>query len=208
MAVKFILGVSGGSGSGKTTFINRIKEQFDEHDLCVISQDDYYRPREEQEEDAKGVKNFDLPQSIDHVALLEDLRRLKNGYAVTRQEYTFNNDQKQPEEKHFYPAKILVVEGLFIYYFEEIKALLDLQILIDAKLSSKIIRRIKRDRVERNYPLDDVLYRYENHVMPAYEKYIHPFKDDVDVVINNNDSFEKGLKVVEGYIKYLISTYE
>jgi uridine kinase len=204
MAVKFILGVSGGSGSGKTTFINRIREQFDDHELCVISQDDYYRPREEQETDDKGVQNFDLPQSIDHEALLNDLRQLKNGFAVTRKEYTFNNDLKDAEDKHFYPAKILVVEGLFIYYFEEIKALLDLQILIDAKLSSKIIRRIKRDRLERNYPLDDVLYRYENHVMPAYEKFIHPYKDDVDVVINNNDSFEKGLNVIEGYIKYLL----
>ncbi len=207
MAVKYIIGVSGGSGSGKTTFINELKKLFNKEDLCVISQDDYYKPREEQLTDSSGVKNFDLPESIDANAFYEDLVKLKNGYAVTRKEYTFNNSLKEAGEKHFFPSKVLIVEGLFIYHLKRIRALLDLKILIDAKLSSKIIRRIKRDRVERNYPLEDVMYRYENHVMPSYEKYIQPYKDKVDIVVNNNKSFDKGLEVLKGYINYLLSKY-
>jgi len=205
MAVKFIIGISGGSGSGKTSFINELRRDFDEMDVCVVSQDDYYKERNLQKKDENGIINFDLPGSIEDGELIRDLHQLKSGNAVERTEYTFNNSLKEADTKLFYPAKILIIEGLFIYHFAEIRELIDLKILIDAKTSSKIIRRIKRDQNERNYPIDDVLYRYEKHVMPAYEQYIEPFKDQVDIIVNNNQSFDKGLDVVKGYINFLLN---
>ncbi|MCB0690747.1 MAG: uridine kinase [Saprospiraceae bacterium] len=205
MAVKFIIGISGGSGSGKTSFINELRRDFDELDVCVVSQDDYYKERNLQKKDENGIINFDLPGSIEDGELIRDLHQLKSGNAVERTEYTFNNSLKEADTKLFYPAKILIIEGLFIYHFAEIRELIDLKILIDAKTSSKIIRRIKRDQNERNYPIDDVLYRYEKHVMPAYEQFIEPFKDQVDIIVNNNQSFDKGLDVVKGYINFLLN---
>ncbi|HRX29346.1 MAG TPA: uridine kinase [Saprospiraceae bacterium] len=205
MAVKFIIGISGGSGSGKTSFINELRRDFDEMDVCVVSQDDYYKERNLQKKDENGIINFDLPGSIEDGELIRDLHQLKSGNAVERTEYTFNNSLKEADTKLFYPAKILIIEGLFIYHFAEIRELIDLKILIDAKTSSKIIRRIKRDQNERNYPIDDVLYRYEKHVMPAYEQFIEPFKDQVDIIVNNNQSFDKGLDVVKGYINFLLN---
>ncbi|MEZ5048899.1 MAG: uridine kinase [Saprospiraceae bacterium] len=205
MAVKFIIGISGGSGSGKTSFINELRRDFNEMDVCVVSQDDYYKERNLQKKDENGIINFDLPGSIEDGELIRDLHQLKSGNAVERTEYTFNNSLKEADTKLFYPAKILIIEGLFIYHFAEIRELIDLKILIDAKTSSKIIRRIKRDQNERNYPIDDVLYRYEKHVMPAYEQFIEPFKDQVDIIVNNNQSFDKGLDVVKGYINFLLN---
>ena len=96
---------------------------------------------------------------------------------------------------------IILVEGLFIFHTKKIRTLLDLKVLIQAKVSHKIIRRILRDKDERTYPLDDVLYRYQNHVMPAFEKYIYPYQDKVDVIINNNKSYTNGLDVMKLFIK-------
>lgn len=198
----YIIGVSGGSGSGKTSFVKALADCFNEDELTVLSQDDYYKPLEAQKADKNGVINFDLPKSIHLKQFASDIKQLTNGQVVTRQEYTFNNEAVKPKQLKFKPAKVILVEGLFLFQHKKIKGLLDLSILIQAKLSDKIIRRIKRDRVERNYPLEDVLYRYKNHVMPAYDKYIAPYEHEVDIIINNDKSFEKGLQVVKTFVAH------
>lgn len=198
------IGVTGGSGSGKTSFINELKSKFDKSQVCVVSQDDYYRPIDQQIQDEQGIENFDIPISIDNDAFYNDLIKLSNGETIERDEYTFNNPYAIPKKIYFYPAPIIIVEGIFIFHFEEIKNILDVKIFLHAKENLKVIRRIKRDRVERNYPLEDVLYRYEHHVMPTYEKYILPYMDDCDIVINNNLHFNNSLSIISAWIqKYL-----
>ena len=199
----YIIGISGGSGSGKTTFINKLKTSLIGKKVSFIHQDDYYLPRDEQLTDSQGVKNFDLPSSIKIKALNEDLEKLIAGETVTKMEYTFNNDTKEAKSFDIVPANILVIEGLFIYHYEELRKYFDLKIFVEANDELKLLRRIKRDRVERNYPLEDVTYRYEHHVMPAYRAYIEPHKGSADIVINNNDNFEEGLKVVNAFINSL-----
>ena len=201
----YIIGITGGSGSGKTSFILLLKKNFTPDQVCFISQDDYYKPRECQDLDKQGISNFDLPQSIYKDELYADICTLKSGKAIIREEYTFNNKELTPKLLHFNPAPIIIVEGLFILYFEEIRKILDLSLFVQAKDNLKVIRRIRRDQTERNYPIDDVLYRYENHVMPAYEKYIKPFADDVDIIINNNKHFDQALHVVKGFITSYLS---
>jgi len=196
-----VIGITGGSGSGKTTFIRRLREQFGPEQLCIISQDDYYLPREQQHTDDRGEKNFDLPQSFDKKAFRADLERLRNGETVVRQEYTFNNPEATPKTLTFHPAPVIIVEGLFVFHYKKIAPLLDLKVFINAKENLKVIRRIHRDQVERNYPIEDVLYKYEHHVLPAYERYIQPYKEDADLVINNNEHFEQGLAVLTGFLK-------
>ncbi|HMZ73491.1 MAG TPA: uridine kinase [Saprospiraceae bacterium] len=201
--IKFI-GITGGSGSGKTTFLRELRRKFKPEQVCIVSQDDYYRARNEQITDDQGFKNFDIPYSIDHEAFYNDLIRLRNGETITRMEYTFNNPNVQPKEITLQPAPFIIVEGIFIFHFEEIRNLLDIKIFLHAKDNLKIIRRIKRDQIERNYPLDDVLYRYQHHVLPTYEKYIYPYMDDCDIVLNNNTNFDKSLSIIEGFLAYNI----
>jgi uridine kinase len=199
-----LIGISGGSGSGKTSFIRSLRNKFHESSLCIISQDDYYLPRELQVNDENGVKNFDLPESIDIDAFTGDIRKLQQGEAIERMEYNFNNEHAKPKILHFNPAPVIVVEGLFVFHIKDIFKTLDLSIIINAKPSDKIIRRILRDQKERNYPLEDVLYRYKHHVMPSFERYIEPYIDDVDLIINNNSSYEKGSLVVSAFIESVL----
>ncbi len=197
----FLIGITGGSGSGKTTFIKELRKAFTEAEVCILSQDDYYFPREQQFTDEVGVKNFDLPGSIDKKSFKVDVELLLAGKDVERLEYTFNNEKAYPKTLLFKPAPVIIVEGIFVFHFKKIRRLLDLKIYLHAKENLKVIRRIKRDQVERNYPIEDVLYRYEKHVMPTFERYIEPYMDDADLVINNNSDFSVGLEVVKGFIR-------
>ena len=197
----FIIGITGGSASGKTLFLTRLMEQFDTDDICLLSQDNYYRPKQHQTKDENGIENFDLPGAIDDVAFAADVEKLRSGEIVTREEYTFNNSEKIPNLLHFYPKKILVVEGIFVFHFPEVAKLLDLKIFIDAQDKIKLKRRIKRDNEERGYDLQDVMYRWKYHVKPTYEEFIRPHKRSCDIVIPNNHHFEKGLQVIVSYLK-------
>ena len=197
----FIIGITGGSASGKTLFLSRLMEQFQTDDICLLSQDNYYRPIEHQTKDHNGIENFDLPGAIDDKAFAADIERLRNGEVVSRVEYTFNNTEKVQDMLHFHPRKILVVEGIFVFHFPEVAQLLDLKIFIDAQDKIKLKRRIKRDNEERGYDLQDVMYRWKYHVKPTYEEYIRPHKRSCDIVIPNNQHFEKGLDVIVSYLK-------
>jgi len=197
----YLVGITGGSASGKTTFLRRLLASFPEEHICLISQDNYYHPRESQLMDSQGVHNFDLPSSIDAAAYADDVLRISQGEEVRRLEYTFNNAAVKPKELVFRPAPIVVVEGIFVFHFEEIAKLLDLKVYIDAQEHVKLHRRIIRDRDERGYDLADVLYRYTHHVAPTYAKYIAPYKHDADIVVPNNQHFDKGLEVLVGFLK-------
>ena len=199
-----IIGITGGSGSGKTTFIRRLRDRFTDTEICVISQDDYYRPRNEQKTDKKGVRNFDRPSSINKKAFARDLELLLKGQPITRKEYTFNNEKAEPQVLTFYPAPIIIVEGIFVFHFKKIRRLLDIRVFLHAKENLKVIRRIRRDKEERNYPLEDVLYRYEHHVLPTFEKYIKPYMDQADVIINNNLHFDRGLEMLAGFLQHYL----
>jgi len=207
MSIKLI-GISGGSGSGKSRFIKTLKTALPQDKITYISLDDYYFPKEAQKLDSEGVTNFDLPSSIDILSLVNDINALSKGEIVERHEYTFNNREKQGDVITFNPNRIIILEGLFLYYYKELKSKFHLKIFIHAKDEIKIARRINRDQKERNYPLDDVLYRYENHVFPSYKLYMEPYIDEVDLVVNNNSNFDTGLAVLKQYILHLLDCNE
>ena len=201
MLQSYTIGITGGSGSGKTFFIKALASHFRPDEVCLVSQDHYYRPLEKQDTDSKGFKNFDRPGSIDHERLAQDILALKRGQKLQRSEYTFNNPAASPQILEFNPAPILIIEGLFVQYFPEVEKELDLKIFIEAKDHVKLSRRIRRDNEERGYDLDDVLYRYQHHVMPVYESLIEPLKHESDLIIPNNQNFEHALHVLVAAIK-------
>lgn len=201
----YIIGIAGGSGSGKTSFVRALKKAFNSTEVCFVSLDDYYHPRDSQKTDDQGIKNFDLPSSINSAELVSDVRKLIAGETIVKEKYQFNNQLASQESIQLKPAPIIFIEGLFIYHYEEVKKLFDLKLYIDTRDELKLIRRIKRDQNERNYPVEDVMYRYENHVMPSYRAYIEKYKGEMDMIINNNKHFENSLQVIINHLKQQIT---
>lgn len=200
----YVIGVSGASGSGKTLFINKLMRGFSKGEVCLISQDNYYRKRDEQPVDENGILNFDMPESIDIEAFLIDINKLMQGEKIIVKEYTFNNPGQPDKKIELNPAPVIILEGIFIFFIEKIRKLIDLKVFIDAQEHIMLKRRILRDNEERGYDLADVLYRYEKHVMPTFYKYILPYKSSCDLIINNNRSFEKAIEVIKSHISCII----
>jgi uridine kinase len=204
MKKPFLIGITGGSASGKTVFINELIRKLPKEQVCVVSQDHYYKKIENQPIDNKGVENFDLPESFNLKEFVEDIRKLKQGETIQREEYTYNNPLLKPGIVTIQPAPVIIIEGLFVFYEEEILNIMDLKVFIEAKPHIKLKRRIIRDNEERGYDLDDVLYRFEKHVIPTYERYILPYRDSADIIIPNNNGFTRGLNVVASYLMSVI----
>ncbi|OIQ67520.1 uridine kinase [mine drainage metagenome] len=183
----FIIGIAGGSGSGKTFFLKCFLKHFTEAEVCLVSQDDYYIPvARTMTKEENMFYNFDLPSTIDHEHFEDDINRLINGETIVKKEYTFNNPDIEPRMLEIKPAPIMIIEGLFILHFRKIASSLNLKIFIEADNDIALGRRIKRDRIERGYSYDDVMYRWVNHVIPAYNEYLLPYRDECHQVITNN----------------------
>ncbi|WP_184542206.1 uridine kinase family protein [Mucilaginibacter sp. FT3.2] len=183
----YFIGIAGGSGSGKTFFLKCFLEHFTASEVCLVSQDDYYIPvAHNMTKEENKLYNFDLPATIDHEHFQQDIRKLLNQETILKHEYTFNNPDVIPKVLEIKPAPILIVEGLFILHFKDISELLDMKVFIDADEDIALQRRLKRDLVERGYSHDDAMYKWVNHVLPAYKDYLLPYKDECDQVITNN----------------------
>ena len=210
MSSPYVVGVTGGSASGKTQLLRWLQKLLPAAQVCLFSQDNYYQDRERHDPEVNRSTNFDDPAIIEQKEFARDLQQLKSGQSVTRREYTFNNPALTPQMLTFRPAPIILVEGIFVFHFPEISRLLDLKVFVDAKEHLKLHRRILRDLEERGYPLEDILYKYTHHVVPAYEKYIAPYQYDADLIIPNNqelraDECPLGAELLATYLKDKIS---
>ncbi len=202
-----VIGITGGSGSGKSSLVKALRASFSEGEVCLLPQDEYYLPIGQLSRDEEGIVNFDLPSALNWPEFERDLDLLLAGEPFERPEYTFNNEKLVPKVICYQPAPVVLVEGVHVFYKASVRDKLDLKVFVHAKENLKIIRRIKRDQIERNYPLDDVLYRYENHVAPIFEKFIEPYLEEADLVVNNNASFDWGLRVLQGYLRDYLKGY-
>lgn len=200
----YLVGISGGSASGKTSLLKEIGTLFNPSQVCILSQDNYYKTVNHQEKDPNGHINYDLPTCIDLDAFYQDIVSLKNGQTVKRQEYRFQHQQQQGDWLEFKPAPIIIIEGLFVFYRNDISSLFNLKVFVEAQEHLQLERRLKRDTEERNIPADFVHYQWQNHVMPAYRQYLEPYKQQADIIINNNTHFSNSLKVIEDHFRWML----
>ena len=201
MRSKLVIGITGGSGSGKTLFLTNLLESIPKGLITLFSLDNYYFPIEKQKKDENGVENFDRPESLDRKRFFQDLKKLINGETLRIQEYTFNHRDIKPQYITIPAAPVIIVEGIFTFYYQEIRELLDLKIFIDAPDYLMLKRRIIRDARDRGYDLNDVLYRFEHHVTPSFNKYILPTKDQANLIIPSSSEFDPALEVISSYIR-------
>ncbi|MGN6397253.1 MAG: uridine kinase family protein [Mucilaginibacter sp.] len=195
----FVMGIAGGSGSGKTFFLKCFLEHFSPEEVCLVSQDDYYFPvADNMTKEENKLYNFDLPDTIDHDHFEADIESLMAWKPITKKEYTFNNSEAIPRMLEIKPAPIIIVEGLFILHFKKISETLDLKVFIEADDDIALQRRLKRDLIERGYSHDDVMYKWVNHVVPAYKEFLLPYKNECDrLIVNNTHKAEDIICVTE-----------
>lgn len=204
----YLVGVAGGSGSGKTSLVRSLRESLPSQLTCVVSQDDYYLPKQMQAVDINGKVNFDLPTAVDLEGLERDLRSLISGAPISKVEYTFNQEGREPRVVEMMPAPIVLVEGLFVLHHPAIRDLFDLKVFIDASEASQLDRRLKRDAVERGYGADEVLYQWEHHVLPAYRNYLLPYRHLCDLHVVNELGFERAVRVLGDHLRQAASKLE
>lgn len=197
----YLVGVAGGSGSGKTSFVRALRDQLPAGTVCMISQDDYYLPLSHQQVDPNGRVNFDLPTGIDLTALANDLEHLLCGDTLVRTEYTFNQEERVPRSIEVAPAPIILVEGLFVLHHAPLRELFDLRVFIDAHEDTQLLRRMRRDELERGYGNEEVRYQWDNHVMPAYREYLLPYRHHCDLHVVNEVDFGRAVMVLADHLQ-------
>lgn len=199
-----IIGIAGGSGAGKTTFLKSLFGAFTEEQLTIVSQDNYYKTKDLQETDENGVINFDLPTAIDEGHFLRDMEALAAGESITKLEYNFNNPAWEPQPIVVRPAPVIVMEGLFVFHYAAIRAQLCYKVFLDAHHETRLQRRLQRDEVERGYPAHEVMYQWSQHVRPAELAYLEPYRAECDLIVMNDDHFEDGLETLVNHIQKLL----
>jgi len=197
--IKLIIGITGGSGVGKTTLINKLYKEFDGK-ITTLSLDNYYKPKEEQAIDDNGVTNFDLPTALNTKQLEVDLDLLLKNETVKQKIYTFNNPDKADDYLLIEPNEILIVEGLFVMHYPFVKSKLNYSVYLSVDREQQLKRRLKRDMTERNYTEESIIYQWNNHVIPSYDNYVRPYKKESDLIITNDTDFCDNIHVLSKVI--------
>jgi uridine kinase len=180
------IGIAGGTGSGKTTVVQQIIDQLPQGEVCIISQDSYYKDTSHLTYDQRVDINFDHPQAIDFDLLVQHLKQLQKGNPIEQPIYSFTDHNRTSETITTHPKKVVIVEGILILTHPEIRDLFDLKIYVHADSDERLIRRLKRDIKERGRDLDEVLTRYQNTLKPMHQEFIEPTKEYADIIIPTN----------------------
>jgi len=181
-----IIGIAGGTGSGKTTVVDQIIQELPKEQVCVISQDSYYKDTSHLSYDERVEINFDHPNSIDFDLLNTHLVELKKGNTIQQPVYSFVEHNRTGETVPTAPKKVIIVEGILILTHPEIRALFDVKLFVHADSDERLIRRLKRDVKERGRDINEVLDRYQNTLKPMHQQFIEPTKEYADIIIPTN----------------------
>jgi uridine kinase len=182
----FVIGICGGSGSGKTTLLKRLSESFSNLSTAVFSMDNYYFPIEKQGKDKNGIVNFDLPTALNEKKLTSDLLKLIQGEPIEVKEYFFNSPPDKNVLITIEPAEILIVEGLFLFHYKDVFSAINYSVFVDVDHKIQLDRRLYRDQETRGYKRTDILYQWDNHVLPCYEQFIEPYRGKANFIFRND----------------------
>ena len=179
----FVIGVAGGSGSGKTTVVRRIVESLGLEQVTLLQHDRYYRDRNDLRLEERAALNYDHPNSLETDLLVKHVRDLKNGKAVDVPQYDFTRHARLSETETFQPRRALIVEGILIFADAALRELMDIKVFVDTDSDTRFIRRLQRDVAERGRTMESVVDQYQSTVKPMHLEFVEPSKRYADVII-------------------------
>ncbi|HBT78668.1 MAG: uridine kinase [Selenomonas sp.] len=179
-----IIGIAGGTGSGKSTFTNRLKRYFGDQ-ITVIYHDNYYKPHDDLPFAERQHINYDHPNSLDTDLLIEHLQALRAGKSICCPVYDFTQHTRAEETTTIAPSRVIIVEGILILQDERLRDLFDIKIFVEADADERILRRVVRDMQERGRDLDNIIEQYLATVKPMHYLYVEPTKNVADIVLNS-----------------------
>ena len=202
-----IIGIAGGTGSGKTTVVRNILKHLNTENVLVVSQDNYYKDHNELSLEERQKINFDHPRSIDFELLTEHVMKLKNGEIIQQPVYSFITHSRTDETLVTHPKNVIIVEGILVLTNPELRELFDVKIYVHADSDERLIRRIQRDITERGRDLEEVLNRYRTTLKPMHEQFIEPSKIHADIIVPNmKKKNEAAIQLLSTLIKDKLST--
>ena len=182
----FVIGIAGGTGSGKTTVVNQIINELPADEVCVISQDSYYNQTDNLTYEERTKINFDHPRAIDFELLVEHIKALKEGNIIEQPVYSFVAHNRTKDTIKTHPRKVIIIEGILIFNSKELRNLCDIKVFVHADADERLIRRVRRDIKERGRDIDEVLSRYQSTLKPMHQQFIEPTKNYADIIIPND----------------------
>lgn len=200
-----IIGIAGGTGSGKTTVVEQIVEELPKDEVCVISQDSYYHDTSHLSYAERVKINFDHPKAIDFDLLVKHLKELRKGKTIDQPIYSFVEHNRTKETLKTYPKKVVIVEGILILTHPEIREMFDIKLFVHADSDERLIRRLKRDITERGRDLKEVLNRYQSTLKPMHQQFIEPTKEYADIIIPTNRYNTVAVKLIRNIIHQRLS---
>ena len=199
-----VIGIAGGTGSGKTTLTNQIAGLFKEH-VTVLTHDNYYKAHNDMDYDERSRLNYDHPNAFETELMIEHLKALKNGESILCPVYDYTIHNRSNDTITIHPNKVIIVEGILIFENKELCDLMDIRIFVDTDADLRIIRRIKRDVLERARSLESVTNQYMDTVKPMHEQYVEPSKRNANIIIPENSYNQPAMEMIKHYISSFLN---
>ena len=200
-----IIGIAGGSGSGKTTVVKQIVKALPPHCAAVVPLDSYYNDTTGLTPEERRQINFDHPDAFDWKLLTEQIKKLKNGEAIEQPTYSYIESNRLKETIHVDPKPVIIIEGIMALHYKKLRDMMDLKIFVDTDSDVRLMRNIRRDVVESGRNVDMVLEHYETAVKPMHEQFIEPTKKFADIIIPSGGDNKTGIHILKTYIEGIVT---
>ena len=195
-----IIGIGGGTGSGKTTVVRKIVESLPDDSVAVIPQDSYYKDQSHLPLEVRKRTNFDHPDAFEWPLLAQQINDLRNGKSIDQPTYSYITCTRLTETIQVKPKDVIIIEGIMALYDKKIRDLMDLKIFVDAGADERLLRVIQRDIVEREHPLEMLVDKYRNVLKPMHDEFIEPTKQYADIIIPNGGHNDRAISMMQMYI--------
>ena len=198
-----IVGIAGGTASGKTTIVRRIKEKFGD-DIVVINHDSYYKAHDDLSYDDRARLNYDHPSSFDTDLMIEDVKRLKNNIPIDMPVYDYTIHNRSDATVHIVPKRVIIVEGILILESKALRDLMDIKVFVDTDADERLMRRIRRDMIERARSIESILSQYTETVKPMHEQFVEPSKKYADIIIPRGGENTTGISILQEHLNLML----